>query len=285
MADHPVVNDGINQPSHYNIGRIPVIDFIEDQQLGFHLGSVVTYVCRAHHKGELVKDLRKAIWYTNRELERLGYKPVVSYGTQVTLSPECVDVMLKENEKQAKKYAELNTHCLQIEQTNEELISKIAELRQLNETQKERIDALEADWHISHLLKAVDQKDIGIAERDKLISEQAMQIENLKVQLTVQQVFSPGYIDALHRANEELVKQINKLMLQPDLLTDHRVKQRDNKIAELQQRIKAQADTIDGQDVTRTDVMHANGDLTKQRESAQQVAYELALRRFVRYTL
>lgn len=61
----------INHPSHYNFGKIEVIDFIEDQQLGFHLGNALKYITRARHKGDAIDDLKKAIWYLERFLEKL----------------------------------------------------------------------------------------------------------------------------------------------------------------------------------------------------------------------
>lgn len=47
MRNH---QDAVDHPAHYNTGSIEVIDFIEDQRLGFHLGNVVKYICRAPHK-------------------------------------------------------------------------------------------------------------------------------------------------------------------------------------------------------------------------------------------
>lgn len=69
----PKVNDVINHPSHYTSGKIEVIDFIEDQKLGYHLGNAVKYISRAGKKDptKTVEDLRKAAWYINREIERL----------------------------------------------------------------------------------------------------------------------------------------------------------------------------------------------------------------------
>jgi hypothetical protein len=61
----------VNHPSHYNAGKIEVIDAIEDWNLGFHLGNVVKYVARADRKGKPVEDLRKAAWYLNRKIEQL----------------------------------------------------------------------------------------------------------------------------------------------------------------------------------------------------------------------
>lgn len=67
------VCDNVNHPSHYNHGKIEVIDFIEDQHLGFHLGNAVKYISRAGRKdpARTVEDLRKAAWYLNRQIERL----------------------------------------------------------------------------------------------------------------------------------------------------------------------------------------------------------------------
>ena len=69
------MTDKIDHPSHYNQGKIEVIDFIEDQALGFRLGNVVKYICRAPHKEDLINDLRKARWYLDRAIsfaEKLG---------------------------------------------------------------------------------------------------------------------------------------------------------------------------------------------------------------------
>ena len=62
------VNDPVNHPSHYTSGNIEVIDFIEDQKLGYHLGCAMKYICRAGKKDptKTAEDLRKAIWYLER---------------------------------------------------------------------------------------------------------------------------------------------------------------------------------------------------------------------------
>jgi hypothetical protein len=64
-------NDSVNHPSHYTDGNIEVIDFIEDKKLGYHLGNACKYICRAGKKdpAKRVEDLRKAIWYVNRQAE------------------------------------------------------------------------------------------------------------------------------------------------------------------------------------------------------------------------
>ena len=65
--------DNVNHPSHYTSGKIEVIDFIEDKELGFHLGNAVKYISRAGRKNpdKIVEDLQKAVWYINRQIQRL----------------------------------------------------------------------------------------------------------------------------------------------------------------------------------------------------------------------
>lgn len=58
--------DMVNHPPHYLKGKIEVIDFIEDQQLGYYGGQVVKYLCRAPHKGQTLQDYQKAQFYLNR---------------------------------------------------------------------------------------------------------------------------------------------------------------------------------------------------------------------------
>ena len=68
-----IATDPVNRPAHYTSGKIEVIDFIEDQRLGYHLGSAMAYICRAGKKDptKTVEDLQKAVWYINREISRL----------------------------------------------------------------------------------------------------------------------------------------------------------------------------------------------------------------------
>ena len=70
------MSDMINHPQHYTLGKIEVIDFIEDKGLNFNLGNVVKYVARAGHKkssgksmdAKALEDLKKARWYIEREI-------------------------------------------------------------------------------------------------------------------------------------------------------------------------------------------------------------------------
>ncbi len=63
-------NDVVNHPSHYTDGKIEVIDYIEDKQLGFCLGNAIKYISRSgkKYKDKEVEDLKKAIWYIQRRI-------------------------------------------------------------------------------------------------------------------------------------------------------------------------------------------------------------------------
>jgi hypothetical protein len=63
------INDLINHPPHYKGNKFEVIDIIEDFGLSFRLGNAIKYILRAGKKGDRIEDLKKAIWYINREIE------------------------------------------------------------------------------------------------------------------------------------------------------------------------------------------------------------------------
>jgi Protein of unknwon function (DUF3310). len=67
------MNDPVNHPAHYTDGKIEVIDFIEDKELGFCLGNAVKYIARAGKKdpAKTIEDLQKAVWYVNHHIETI----------------------------------------------------------------------------------------------------------------------------------------------------------------------------------------------------------------------
>ena len=77
------MNDNVNHPSHYTDGNIEVINFIEDKQLGYHLGNAVKYISRAGKKDpdKYIEDLQKAVWYLQREIKRSTVQMSISTGT------------------------------------------------------------------------------------------------------------------------------------------------------------------------------------------------------------
>ena len=62
--------DNVNNPTHYNIGTIEVITVIEDWKLNFNLGNAIKYIGRCEHKNNKKEDIKKAIWYLERELKK-----------------------------------------------------------------------------------------------------------------------------------------------------------------------------------------------------------------------
>ena len=61
----------VTSPSYYTRGSVEVWDFIRDQELNYHLGNAIKYICRAGFKSPETKsqDLKKAIVYLENELQ------------------------------------------------------------------------------------------------------------------------------------------------------------------------------------------------------------------------
>lgn len=65
----------INHPKHYNMGKIEVIEAVEDWGFGegFNRGNAIKYIARAGRKNKEteIEDLKKADWYIQREIKRI----------------------------------------------------------------------------------------------------------------------------------------------------------------------------------------------------------------------
>ena len=61
----------VNSPSHYTRFPVEVIEITEN--LNFCRGNAVKYIARAGFKNpdKEVEDLKKALWYIQREISRL----------------------------------------------------------------------------------------------------------------------------------------------------------------------------------------------------------------------
>lgn len=70
-------------PDHYTRGAIEVWDFIRDQELNYHLGNAIKYICRAGYKSSesKEKDLKKAIHYLENELNNTTSTESIATGT------------------------------------------------------------------------------------------------------------------------------------------------------------------------------------------------------------
>lgn len=65
------VSDPVDHPDHYTWLPVEAIEITE--RFNFCMGNALKYVMRADRKGKPIEDIRKAIWYLERELVRRGY--------------------------------------------------------------------------------------------------------------------------------------------------------------------------------------------------------------------
>lgn len=68
-------NDAVHSPKHYTAGKYEVIDVIEDWELNFRLANTIKYIARHEHKGKPLEDLKKALWYLQREIDHYESNP------------------------------------------------------------------------------------------------------------------------------------------------------------------------------------------------------------------
>ena len=64
------MDEKVNHPPHYTQRQdgLECIDITEG--MNFCCGNAVKYIWRAPFKGKYVEDLKKAIWYLEREIKR-----------------------------------------------------------------------------------------------------------------------------------------------------------------------------------------------------------------------
>lgn len=70
-SDNRIKHDPVRHPGHYTShpSGVECIDITE--HMTFNLGNAVKYVWRAGKKGDLVEDLKKAVFYIQREISRV----------------------------------------------------------------------------------------------------------------------------------------------------------------------------------------------------------------------
>lgn len=77
------MTDNVNHPAHYETGPFECIELTE--QFDFCVGNAIKYVWRHNDKGKPVEDLSKALWYVQREIDRIG-KPSIYVSDDYGLS-------------------------------------------------------------------------------------------------------------------------------------------------------------------------------------------------------
>lgn len=71
LQEQVKVVDLVNHPPHYKSkSGLEAIDVIEAFQLNFHTGAAAKYILRHEKKGDAITDLKKAVWYLEREIAR-----------------------------------------------------------------------------------------------------------------------------------------------------------------------------------------------------------------------
>jgi len=65
------MHDPVNKPKHYteHPSGIECIQITEHEN--FCVGNAIKYLWRAGRKGDAVEDLQKAMWYIQREINRI----------------------------------------------------------------------------------------------------------------------------------------------------------------------------------------------------------------------
>lgn len=64
------MKEAVNHPAHYNAhpSGIECIDVVE--HMGFNLGNAIKYIWRADLKHDAIEDMKKAVWYIQREIAK-----------------------------------------------------------------------------------------------------------------------------------------------------------------------------------------------------------------------
>lgn len=74
--------DPVNHPTHY-VSHPSGVECIQiTEHMGFNLGNAVKYIWRADLKDKTEEDLKKAVWYIQRELERRGKLNAAGYSAK-----------------------------------------------------------------------------------------------------------------------------------------------------------------------------------------------------------
>ena len=61
--------DPVSHPEHYNSHTSGIECIQVTEHMSFNLGNAVKYIWRCYSKHDPVEDLRKAVWYLQREIQ------------------------------------------------------------------------------------------------------------------------------------------------------------------------------------------------------------------------
>ncbi len=65
-----ITTDNVNHPAHYTShpSGVEVIQIVE--HMNFCLGNAIKYIMRCDGKNDAIEDLKKAVWYLEREITK-----------------------------------------------------------------------------------------------------------------------------------------------------------------------------------------------------------------------
>ena len=83
------------RPDYYKSGGLEAFEVIDAFNLDFNLGNAFKYIARAGKKGDKVEDLRKAVTYLNREIEKEDKKRIDEEFRRKIEKMETAPIMMK----------------------------------------------------------------------------------------------------------------------------------------------------------------------------------------------
>ena len=82
------MSDPVNHPSHYTSHPSGIECIQITEHMGFNMGNALKYVWRADLKNDAIEDMRKAIFYIEREIAKRAAPP----HRDIMTMNECLDV-------------------------------------------------------------------------------------------------------------------------------------------------------------------------------------------------
>jgi hypothetical protein len=67
-----LLKEEVDHPDHYNSSPSGVECIDVAEHMPFNVGNAMKYLWRCDEKSNAIQDLKKAIWYIERELKRRG---------------------------------------------------------------------------------------------------------------------------------------------------------------------------------------------------------------------
>lgn len=65
-----MTHDSVGHPKHYTSHPSGIECIQITEHMGFNLGNAIKYIWRADLKHDDIEDMRKALWYLQREIDK-----------------------------------------------------------------------------------------------------------------------------------------------------------------------------------------------------------------------